>query len=126
MDQVQPYLDQALAYARMGFNEINGPQGLLIALAATVFLSSWRQWLPVAVLATIVHVAVDTLAPVLAGKGALKLPPLVEPEFWRHFGVLFVGYVVVIGVFFLIKGLLVRRSSTANIAPAGKKGAKAH
>jgi hypothetical protein len=112
MEQIQPYLDQVLDYVRAGFDQINGPQGLLIALAATVFLQSWKQWLPVAVVAGAVHIAVDTLAPVLAGQAALRLPPLVDVEFWQGFAVLVAGYAVIIAVFFFIKRLLVPRSAS--------------
>jgi hypothetical protein len=124
MEQVQAFFDAALEYARTGFYAINGPQGLLIALAATIFIGSWKQWLPVSLLAAVIHIAVDTLAPVLAGKGALKLPPLVEPSFWQSFLVLFAGYVVVIGIFFFVKRLVIRPAAAP--APAGKKSAKAH
>jgi hypothetical protein len=112
MEQIQPYLDQVLDYVRAGFDQINGPQGLLIALAATVFLQSWKQWLPVAVVAGAVHIAVDTLAPVRAGQAALRLPPLVDVEFWQGFAVVVAGYAVIIAVFFFIKRLLVRRSAS--------------
>lgn len=35
-------VDQVVAYLREGFANINNPKGLLIALAATVFLGSWK------------------------------------------------------------------------------------
>src|SRR5688572_19707930 len=95
------YLDQAVSFLREGFNNINQVQGLLIALAATIFMQSWRQWLPISLLAVIIHIAVDLLAPVLAENAAFRLPPLMEPEFWRSAGALFVGYLIVIAVFFL-------------------------
>lgn len=105
------YVDQAVAILREGFANTNNPKGLLIALAATIFLSSWRQWIPVAIVATVIHIAVDRLAPVLAGGGGdVTLPPLMEPSFWTATGVMFVGYAVVIAVFFLIKGMVFKGS----------------
>lgn len=109
------YVDQAVAILREGFANANNPKGLLIALAATIFLGSWRQWIPVTLVATVIHVAIDTLAPVLAGGGgAVTLPPLMEPTFWTSTGVLFVGYAIVIAVFFLIKGMVFKKSAAAH------------
>ena len=101
------YVDQAVAILREGFANANNPKGLLIALAATIFLSSWKQWIPIAIGATVVHIAIDTLAPVLSGgEGSVALPPLMETSFWTSTGVLFVGYAIVIAVFFLVKGMV--------------------
>ncbi len=106
------YVDQAVGILREGFANTNNPKGLLIALAATLFIGSWRQWLPVAVVATIIHIAIDQLAPVLAGEdGAVTLPPIMEPSFWTGAGVLLAGYAIIIAVFYLIKSLLFRKSA---------------
>ncbi|MFO1018526.1 MAG: hypothetical protein U1E03_13075 [Hyphomonadaceae bacterium] len=106
------FVDQAVAYLRDGFGTINNPKGLLIALAATIFLGSWRQWIPVALVATVIHIAIERLAPVLAGSGGdVTLPPLMEEAFWTQVLVLFLGYLIIIGIFFLIKGLIFRKSS---------------
>ena len=108
-------VDQAVAYLREGFANINNPQGLLIALAATIFLGSRRQWVPVAAVATIIHIAIERLAPVLAGGGGeVTLPPLMEEAFWTQVLVLFLGYLVIIGVFFLIKSMLFRGGAKAH------------
>ena len=102
-------VDQAVAYLRDGFGTINNPKGLLIALAATLFLSSWRQWFPVAVIATIIHIAINQLAPVLAGGGGeVRLPELMSEEFWTQALVLFLGYLVIIGIFYFVKRLIFR------------------
>jgi hypothetical protein len=110
-------VDQAVAYLREGFANINNPKGLLIALAATIFLGSWRALVPVAAIATIVHIVIEILAPVLAGGGGqVTLPPdMMQESFWTRALVLFLGYMIIIGVFFLIKGLVFRGG-----------GAKAH
>lgn len=105
-------VDQAVAYLREGFANINNPKGLLIALAATIFMSSWRQWIPVALVATVIHIAIDRLAPVLAGAGgAVTLPPLMEEAFWTQTLVLFLGFLVIIGVFYLLKSLVFRKQA---------------
>jgi hypothetical protein len=70
-----------IAYLREGFGTINNPKGLLIALAMTIFLGSWKQWFPVAIVAVIVHIAIEQLAPVLAGEGgSVVLPDLMERD----------------------------------------------
>ena len=49
------------------------PAGLLIALAATFFLRSWKQWIPAAMIATIVHVGIGHFTPMVRGEKALEL-----------------------------------------------------
>jgi len=106
------FVDQAVAYLREGFANINNPKGLLIALAATIFIGTWRQWIPVALVATVVHIAIERLAPVLAGEGGeVTLPPLMEEAFWTQVLVLFLGYLIIIGVFFFLKSLFFRRKA---------------
>lgn len=108
------FVDQAVEYLRDGFANINNPKGLLIALAAVVFTGSWKQWIPIGLVATIVHIAIERLAPVLTGGGGdVTLPPLMEEAFWTQVLVLFLGYLIIIGVFFLIKSLLFRGGAKA-------------
>jgi len=109
-------VDQAVAYLRDGFANINNPKGLLIALAAVIFMGSWRQWIPIALVATIVHIAIEVLAPVLAGGGGqVTLPPdLMQETFWTRVLVLFLGYMIITGIFFLIKSLVFRKSAAAH------------
>jgi hypothetical protein len=103
---MQAFLDQALAVLSAGFTQINDPKGLLIALAATLFLRSWGQWIPAAIIATLIYVGIEHFAPVLAGQGELELPPLVEASFWSRAGILLVGFLLVIGVFFFVKRII--------------------
>ncbi|HVY84019.1 MAG TPA: hypothetical protein VG943_02730 [Caulobacterales bacterium] len=107
------YVDQALGYLRDGFANINNPRGLLIALVAVIFMGSWRQWLPLAAVATVFHIIIGQLAPVLGnGHGSLTLPPdLMEQGFWVRAGVLLLGYLIVIGVFFFVKSMLFKGGS---------------
>ncbi|MGE0597043.1 MAG: hypothetical protein AB7P07_11790 [Hyphomonadaceae bacterium] len=102
------FVDQAVAYLRDGFANINQPKGLLIALVVTIFMGSWRQWVPLSLVAVLIHIIVDLMIPVLSDGADFALPPLMEEGFWTQAGVLFLGYLIVIGVFFLIKSLLFR------------------
>lgn len=106
------YVDQAVGYLREGFGTVNDPKGLIIALAAVIFMGSWRQWIPVALVATIIYIAIERLAPVLAGgDGEVTLPPLMDESFWTRVLVLFLGYLIILGVFFLIKSMIFRRAA---------------
>ncbi|UPT64973.1 MAG: hypothetical protein M0D54_11060 [Hyphomonadaceae bacterium JAD_PAG50586_4] len=108
-------VDQAVAYLREGFANINNPKGLLIALAATLFLGSWKQWFPISLVAVIVHIAIEQLAPVLAGEGgAVVLPDLMSEDFWTRALVLLLGYLVIIGIFFFVKRLIFRGGGGAH------------
>ena len=105
-------VDQAVAYLREGFANINNPKGLLIALAAVLFMGSWKQWLPLALVALVIHIAIDRLQPVLGGGGGdVTLPPLMEESFWTQALVLFLGYLVIIGIFYFLKSLLFRKAA---------------
>jgi hypothetical protein len=109
------YVDQAVAWLRDGFANINNPKGLLIALIAVIFMSGWKQWLPLALLAVVAHIIVERLAPVLSGGGGnVTLPPLMEEAFWTQALVLFLGYLVIIGVFYLLKTLIFRKTAAAH------------
>jgi hypothetical protein len=108
-------VDQAITTLRDGFGQINHPQGLIIALIGALLMPSWRQWLPISLLATIVHIAVNDLPGILRGGG---LPNFMVPQFWTTAGVYFLGYLIIIAVFFLLKTMLFRST--------GGKAAKAH
>jgi hypothetical protein len=109
------YVDQAVAWLRDGFANINNPKGLLIALIAVIFMGGWKQWLPLSLVAVVVHIIVERLAPVLSGGGGdVTLPPLMEEAFWTQALVLFLGYLIIIGVFYFLKTLIFRKSAAAH------------
>jgi hypothetical protein len=103
---MQAFLDQALEVLRAGFTQINDPKGLLIALAATVFMRSWGQWIPAAIVSVVIYRAIEHFAPVLAGQRELALPPLVEQSYWTQTGILLVGFLLVIALMFFVKRIL--------------------
>lgn len=97
-------------FFREGFNQVNALEGLIIALVAALFVPAWHRVWAVALGATLVTVILNVLLPVLADHAQFRLPPLMNPEFWRFMAVLFVGYMVVIGVFFFLKRLFLREA----------------
>ena len=109
MGDIMEILNDVLDFMRAGFNEINAVQGLLIALVAAIVLPDLKR-LPVIVLAaTVIHLAVDILIPVIANGAALRLPPILEGNYWRYAAVVLVGYLVVITIFAITKRLLFKR-----------------
>lgn len=103
-------IDQAIAYLREGFAAVNATKGLIIALVAVVFMGSWKQWLPLALVAVVVDIAITQLSPLVTGGGGeVALPDVMAEGFWNGVLVLFLGYLVVIGIFYLIKSLIFRR-----------------
>jgi len=108
MDQVMGYINAAIEAMQDGFLRINQPQGLIIALIAALLMPGWRQWPIFALLATAVHLAVDHLPQVL---GTGRLPDnLIQESFWTDALGYFIGYLIIIGVFFFVKSLVSKRS----------------
>ena len=104
------YVNQAVDALKDGFGQINHPQGLIIALIAALLMPSWRQWLVMALLATAVHIGVNELPGILRGQG---LPNFMEQAFWTTVIAYFLGYLIIIGVFFFLKSLVARGGSAA-------------
>jgi hypothetical protein len=109
MELVQSYLNTALAFLTDGYNQVNGPQGLIIALLAVVVMQSWGQLLAVTVGATIAYAVVEAVRPIVLSNGALKLPPVTDPAYWVTLGALYVGLLVIIAMFFAVKKVLFMR-----------------
>jgi hypothetical protein len=104
----QYYLNEIIGFLREGFRDgfahVNAILGLIIALVATYTLSSWKRLWAVALGATLVHLVAEVMLPVLDNRGSFHLPPdLLEMSYWRDAIALYLGYLIVIAVFFVIK-----------------------
>jgi len=110
------YVDKAMGYLQEGFGLVNGDwRALLIAVVAAILMQNWKQLVPFAIVAVVILIAIERLAPVLANSGGSpSLPNLVETDFWIRTGVMALGYVVIIGVFFFLKSLLIRPTAKAH------------
>lgn len=108
MDTLQSLWNDVANYMQTGFYRINALQGLLIAIGAAYFLHKWTSVFVMAVGAVLVHVILDVMIPVLGTAAAFRLPPLVESEYWRYLLTLYVGYLLVITVFYVIKRVLLQ------------------
>jgi len=103
--QLGNLIEGLFALAQGGFDTVNGVVGLIIALVATVMMPSWRNLWSTAFGASLVFILVGILRPMLDG-GAFVLPALMTGGFWLSVLALFLGYSLIIAVFFFVKTLL--------------------
>jgi len=113
MDALQNLWNDIANYGEAGFYRINAVQGLLIAIGAAYFLHRWTGVFAMAIGAVLVHVILDVMIPVLANSAEFKLPPIVEADYWRYLLTLYVGYLIVITVFYAIKRMVLQRGAHA-------------
>lgn len=108
MDFLQQVVATVNDYMQTGFYKVNAIQGLLIAIAAAYFLTAWKRLFIVALGAVLAHVILDVMIPVVSRNGAFRLPPLVDIEYWRYLLALYIGFLIIIPVFYLVKILVLR------------------
>lgn len=104
IDSVMTFLSALFGLAQGGFDGVNQVMGLLIAVIAALMMQAWNRLWATALGAAFVHILIGVLRPVLDG-GSLALPPLLTLGFWMTVLALFLGYAIVIAVFFFIKSL---------------------
>ncbi len=104
-DSIGAFLAGLFNLAQGGFDGVNQVTGLLIAIIAALLMPAWSRLWATALGAALVHEAVRVIRPVLDG-GAFVLPDLLSLTFWMGLLALFLGYAIVIAVFFLIKSLV--------------------
>jgi hypothetical protein len=94
-----------VALADSGFDGVNQVTGLIIALIAALMMGSWRSLAGTAVGAVLVDRLVMMLRPALDG-GSIALPDIMTLGFWMTALALFLGYAIVIAIFYLLKTIL--------------------
>ncbi|MBX3478162.1 MAG: hypothetical protein KF910_11170 [Brevundimonas sp.] len=104
-DQIGALAGGLFSLTQTGFDGVNQVMGLLIAVIAALAMPAWSRLWATALGATVIHHLINALRPVLDG-GDFALPPLLTLGFWMLTLALFLGYAVVIAVFFLIRTLL--------------------
>ncbi len=107
MDSFDQFWNDLSNYAHNGFAHVNVVQGLIIAIIAAWMMYRWSSVIIVAAGATLVHAIVDVMLPVLANNAPFQLPPVVDGDYWRYLLTLYVGYLIVITVFYVIKRMLI-------------------
>ena len=103
-DWIAAVLGGVFGLAQGGFDGVNQVMGLLIAVIAALLMPAWSRLWATALGAALGHVAIGELRSVRAG-GAFVLPELLTLTFWMGLLALFLGYAIVIAVFYLIKSL---------------------
>jgi len=119
MHDVTYYLHEILDFFDRGitdgFTNVNGALGIIIALVAAYMLHSWKRLWAVALGATVVHLVAEVMLPVLDNRGRFALPPdLLHQGYWRTAAALYLGYFVVIAVFFFLKRNVLPRAASAH------------
>ena len=119
MEHVSVYLHDILDFFRDGFRDgfahVNGALGLIIAVFAAYMMTEWKRIWAVALGAVVAHLIAVIMIPVLANERSFQLPPdLLELSYWKTAAALFLGYLVVIAVFFFVKTRLLPGGSEAH------------
>jgi hypothetical protein len=119
MDNFQHYLYEIKDFFRQGFHEgfahVSAMLGLIIALFAAYLLDSWRRIWAMALGATVIHLIAEVMLPVIVNRSRSELPPkLIELSYWRSAAALYLGYLIVIAVFFFIKRKVMPRAAAAH------------
>jgi len=105
VDQIGGLLTGIFALASGGFDSVNQVTGLVIALIAALMMGGWSGLASTAFGAVIVDRLIMMLRPALDG-GAIALPNIMSMSFWMTVLALFLGYAIVIAIFFFIKTIL--------------------
>jgi hypothetical protein len=105
LQQIWGLIQGLLALADTGFDGVNQVVGLVIAAIAALVMTHWRGLWATALGAALVHILIGMLKPMLDG-GSLVLPDILSAGFWIAGFALFLGYAIVIAIFFFIKSLL--------------------
>ena len=105
LSEVRSLFQGLFAMAQGGFDGVNQLVGLIIALIAALMMPSWGSLWGTAVGAVIVDRLVVMLRPALDG-GSIALPDVMTQSFWMTAFALFLGYAIVIAIFFLLKTIL--------------------
>ncbi len=112
LHEILAFFDRGLAD---GFANVNGALGIIIALVAAYMLHSWKRLWAVALGATLVHLVAEVMIPVLANQARFALPPdLLHMSYWRTAAALYLGYFLVIALFFVLKKTVLPKAASAH------------
>ncbi|GAA0538174.1 hypothetical protein [Rhizomicrobium palustre] len=108
MNELSQFLDGLMLFFRTGFNQVNAYLGLIIALIASFQLSNWRKLWEAALAALIFHILALALAPVVDHGAPLRMPAILDPGVLRNWLAIYVGYIILIAVFFFLRTRLLK------------------
>lgn len=108
-EQFQEQLDKAGDFIKEGFDNVNEPMGLIIALVAALLIKTWKRMGIIVLGAVAMHLILRQVAPVMAGRGEeLRFPDMFGSEWWYFATTLFAGYFILITVFYAIRTAFLR------------------
>lgn len=115
MNQFSYYVNEFLYFFRDGIREgfvhVNAALGLIIALVAAYMLPAWKRIWAIALGATLAHLVAEVVIPVLDNRNRFELPPdMLYWPYWRSAIALYLGYLLVIAIFFYVKKNLLPKS----------------
>lgn len=111
MDMILQALNQVLDLFRTGFNQVNAFLGLIIALIAAFQLTGWRKIWEIALAALVFHTVAVMIAPAIDHGAAIRLPALLDIAVWRNWLAIYVGYVILIAVFYFLRTRLLKSAA---------------
>ena len=108
MDMIIAFFQQLWELAQTGFSGVNQVLGILIAIVGALMMHNWRDLWRTAAGAAVIQVIIGAVLPMLNG-GQFTLPNVMSLTFWMMLLALFLGFSVVIALFFFVKSLFTRR-----------------
>ena len=102
------YLHVVIEFFRQGFHEgfarVNAVLGLIVALFAVYLMPAWKRIWTITLGAAIIYLIAVWALPILDNRAPFRLPPgLMEFSYWRTALALYLGFLVVITIFFFVK-----------------------
>jgi hypothetical protein len=105
MGSADQILIDAIAFLQTALSSVSGIKGVAIAVLAAYYLTDWQRVFAVALGAMAAHIVIDAVIPV-TWSGAIAFPPFADVTYGAELAKLYVGYLVIISAFFLVKSLL--------------------
>jgi hypothetical protein len=107
---LQAYLLDAYNFVHTSFASVNSQVALLlVALIAALLMKSWKQLWAMAFIALVLDILVLVFMPLLT-HGQFHLPDILALPTLIGFLELYIGLVIVIAIFFLVKSMFVKAS----------------
>ena len=110
---MQGYLQDAYNFIHHSFENVNSQVALLlVALIVALVMKSWKQLWAMAFVALLLDILVMVFMPLIS-RGQFHLPDFLALQTLLGLVELYVGLVVVIAIFFLIKTLFMKTAKAA-------------
>jgi hypothetical protein len=110
---IQTYLMDAYNFVHASFATVNSQVALLlVAFIAAIMMKSWKQLWAMAFAALVIDILVMVFMPLIS-RGTFHLPDFLALQTLIGLAELYVGLVVVIAIFFVLKTMFVKTAKAA-------------